>query len=277
MLKIMEEIEWRFQNNMIIDTHAHLDDIKYIDDLNEVIQNAKENGIEGIVIPGADINDLKKAQKIAHENENIYFAAGVHPDYHKQYNEEVLLEFLNDEKCIAVGECGLDYYRLSEDDKEKEIEKKGQKEVFKKHIELAKKVKKPLIIHIRDANDDSKRVLLENGAKEVGGVLHCYNASEHLLSLSNEGFYFGIGGVLTFKNAKNLVEVLPKIPLDKLVIETDAPYLTPHPFRGKRNEPAYTRLVVEKVAELLHMSVTQVEDLTTTNAKKLFKVFAKRN
>lgn len=262
---------------MIIDTHAHLDDERYVEDLDEVIKNAKDNGVEGVLIPGADINDLSRAQKIAHENENIYFAAGVHPYHHEQYDEEVLLGFLEDKKCIAVGECGLDYYRLPDEEEKKIIEKNEQQEVFKKHIELAKKVKKPLIVHIRDANDDSKRVLLDNAAKEVGGVLHCYNASEHLLSLADENFYFGIGGVLTFKNAKNLVEVLEKIPLNKLLIETDAPYLTPHPNRGKRNEPAYTRFVVEKMAELLDMDIDEVEKVTTSNAKTLFKAFAKSN
>ena len=262
---------------MIIDTHSHLDDERYFEDLDEVIQNAKDVGVEGVLIPGADINDLSRAQKIAHTNENIYFAAGVHPYHHEQYDEEVLLGFLEDEKCIAVGECGLDYYRLPDDEAEKEIEKKEQQEIFKKHVELAKKVKKPLIVHIRDANDDSKRVLLENSAKEVGGVLHCYNASEHLLSLADEGFYFGIGGVLTFKNAKNLVEVLPKIPLEKLLVETDAPYLTPQPYRGKRNEPAYTRFVVEKMANLLKKDIQEIENLTTNNAKTLFKAFAKSN
>lgn len=260
---------------MIIDTHAHLDDERYFEDLDEVIQNAKNVGVQGVLIPGADINDLSRAQKIAHENENIYFAAGVHPYHHEQYDEEVLLGFLNDEKCIAVGECGLDYFRLPDDEEEKKVEKAEQKEVFKKHIELAKKLKKPLIVHIRDANDDSKRVLLENSARDVGGVLHCYNASEHLLSLADEGFYFGIGGVLTFKNAKNLVDVLPKIPLDKLLIETDAPYLTPQPHRGKRNEPAYTNFVAQKMSELLEMDISKVEDLTTNNAKRLFKAFAK--
>lgn len=262
---------------MIIDTHAHLDDERYFEDLDEVINNAKESGVGGVLIPGADINDLSRAQKIAHENENIYFAAGVHPYHHEQYDEEILLSFLKDEKCIAVGECGLDYFRLPDEEDKKIIEKKEQKEVFKKHIELAKKVKKPLIIHIRDANDDSKKVLLENRAKEVGGVLHCYNASEHLLSLADEGFYFGIGGVLTFKNAKKLVEVLPKIPLEKLLIETDAPYLTPHPHRGSRNEPAYTTFVAEKIAELLEMQIGEVKKLTTNNAKTLFKAFAKTN
>ena len=260
---------------VIIDTHAHLDDERYNEDLDEVLENAKASGVDGVLIPGADINDLEKAREIAHANENIYFAAGVHPYHHEQYDEKILREFLEDEKCIAVGECGLDYFRLPDCEDEKRVEKLAQQEVFKAHINLAKSVKKPLIVHIRDANDDSKRVLLENGAGEVGGVLHCYNASEHLLSLANDGFYFGIGGVLTFKNAKNLVEVLPKIPLDKLLAETDAPYLTPQPFRGKRNEPAYTKYVVEKIAQLLGKDTIDIENLTTTNAKRLFKAFAK--
>lgn len=260
---------------MIIDTHAHLDDERYSEDLDEVIANAKRAGVEGVLIPGADIDDLYKAQKIARENENIYFAAGVHPYHYKQYDEKILRGFLRDEKCIAVGECGLDYYRLPDDEDEKRVEKAEQQEVFWLHIELAKSVKKPIIVHIRDANDDSKRVLQESNAKEVGGVLHCYNASQHLLSLADDGFYFGIGGVLTFKNAKSLVEVLPHIPLEKLLVETDAPYLTPHPYRGKRNEPAYTRYVVEKIAELLDKDVQEIENLTTKNAKRLFKEFAK--
>lgn len=260
---------------MIIDTHAHLDDERYSEDLDEVIANAKRVGVEGVLIPGADIDDLYKAQKIARENENIYFAAGVHPYHYKQYDEKILRGFLRDEKCIAVGECGLDYYRLPDDEDEKRVEKAEQQEVFWLHIELAKSVKKPIIVHVRDANDDSKRVLQESNAKEVGGVLHCYNASQHLLSLADDGFYFGIGGVLTFKNAKSLVEVLPHIPLEKLLVETDAPYLTPHPYRGKRNEPAYTRYVVEKIAELLDKDVQEIENLTTKNAKRLFKEFAK--
>lgn len=138
---------------------------------------------------------------------------------------------------------------------------------------MAKKYKKPLIIHIREASDDSRQILINENAKEVGGVLHCFNASEHLLILSEHNFYFGIGGVLTFKNAKKLVEILPKIPKDKLLIETDAPYLTPHPYRGVRNEPYYTIYVAQKMAELLNMTEKQIADLTTNNAKKLFKEF----
>lgn len=260
---------------MIIDTHAHLDDGRYSTDLNIVIENAKRVGVEGVLIPGADMEDLYRAQKIANDNENIYFAAGVHPYHYKQYDEKILRVFLADKNCIAVGECGLDYYRLPDNEDAKRVEKDEQQEVFRLHIELAKSVKKPLIVHIRDANDDSKRILQENCAKEVGGVLHCYNASKHLLSLAQDGFYFGIGGVLTFKNAKSLVEVLPLIPQEKLLVETDAPYLTPHPYRGKRNEPAYTRYVVEKMAELLHKDPQEIGSLTTNNAKRLFKEFAK--
>ncbi len=129
-----------------------------------------------------------------------------------------------------------------------------------------------MIIHIREASNDSKQILLDNNAKEVGGVLHCFNASDHLLSLSKEGFYFGIGGVVTFKNAKKLIEILPKIPKEKLLIETDAPYLTPTPFRGERNEPKYTNNIATKISEILNMNFDEVCDLTTSNANRLFNI-----
>jgi len=190
------------------------------------------------------------------------------------YDEKVMEEYVNHPKCIAIGECGLDYFRLPEDEEEKKANVAKQKEVFISQIEFAKKVKKPLIVHIRDASNDSRQILMDYNAKEVGGVLHCYNASEHLLPLAEHGFYYGIGGVLTFKNAKKLVDVLPKIPKDKLLIETDGPYLTPHPHRGKRNEPYYTVFIADKMAELLDISRDEIEELTTTNAKKLFKEFS---
>ena len=190
------------------------------------------------------------------------------------YNEEMMEKYVNHPKCIAIGECGLDYFRLPEDEDEKIANVEKQKEVFISQIEFAKKVKKPLIIHIREASDDSRQILIDYNAKEVGGVLHCYNASEHLLPLAEHNFYFGIGGVLTFKNAKKLLEVLPKIPKDKLLIETDAPYLTPHPHRGERNEPYYTTFVAQKMSELLELSVDDIQNLTTNNAKKLFKEFS---
>lgn len=190
------------------------------------------------------------------------------------YDENIMEKYVNHPKCIAIGECGLDYYRLPEDEEEKLANIKKQKEVFISQIEFAKKYKKPLIIHIREASNDSRQILIDYNAKEVGGVLHCFNASEHLLPLAEHNFYFGIGGVLTFKNAKKLVEILPKIPKDKLLIETDAPYLTPHPHRGERNEPYYTIFVSSKMSELLNISDVEVQNLTTNNAKKLFKEFS---
>lgn len=190
------------------------------------------------------------------------------------YDVKIMEKYVNYPKCIAIGECGLDYYRLPEDEEEKLANIKKQKEVFISQIEFAKKVKKPLIIHIRDASNDSRQILIDYNAKEVGGVLHCFNASEHLLPLAEHNFYFGIGGVLTFKNAKKLVEILPKIPKDKLLIETDAPYLTPHPHRGERNEPYYTTFVSKKMSELLNISDEEIQNLTTKNAQKLFKEFS---
>ena len=191
------------------------------------------------------------------------------------YDEAIMEKYVTHPKCIAVGECGLDYYRLPEDQTAKQEEIALQKKIFIAQIEFAKKYHKPLIVHIRDASNDSKQILVDTNAKEVGGVLHCYNADEQLLSLADHNFYFGIGGVLTFKNARKLVQVLTKIPKEKLLVETDAPYLTPHPFRGERNEPLYTQYVVETMANLLQLSFEEVENLTTNNARKVFKEFSR--
>jgi len=255
---------------LIIDTHIHLDDERYRDDLDEVLQRAKQGGVERYIIPGADITTLERAVELAEQYESIYFSVGIHPYDKEQYNEERLEEFINHPKCVAVGECGLDYFRLEGSEEEIAADKALQKEVFVAQIALAKRYKKPLIIHIRNASHDSKVILQEHNAGEVGGVLHCYNADDELLSLADENFYFGIGGVLTFKNAKKLVNVLSKIPLEKLIIETDGPYLTPHPHRGERNEPFYTTLVRDKMAEILDKNSVFIEELTTRNAQNLF-------
>ncbi len=257
---------------MIIDTHIHLDDKRYEEDLDAVIKRAKEGGVERFIIPGADASTLLRAVEIAQKYDDVYFAVGIHPYDLEGFDEAVFREFLPHPKCVAVGECGLDYFRLEGTQEEKEAVKQAQKKVFAAQIELAKEFEKPLIVHIRDASYDSKKILLEHNACEVGGVLHCFNADEQLLSLKECGFYFGIGGVLTFKNAKKLVNVLPKIPLENIVVETDGPYLTPEPFRGKRNEPLYTTYVVEKIAQILQISRDDVEETTTRNAKKLFNI-----
>ena len=255
---------------MIIDTHVHLDDNRYLEDIDEVLRRAKESDVKAHIIPGADPKHLERAIELCQKYENIYFSIGVHPYDAQNYNEEYLVQFASHKKCVAVGECGLDYFRLPDDEDEKLEVIKKQKEVFIAQIELAKRLKKPLIIHIRDASSDSKEILLKYGAGEVGGVLHCFNADEQLLSLADENFYFGIGGVLTFKNARKLVQVLPRIPKDKLLIETDAPYLTPHPHRGERNEPAYSAHVAKKISDLLEVPLEDIESITTANAKELF-------
>ncbi len=257
---------------MIIDTHIHLDDDRYDEDLDAVLERAREGGVKGFIIPGADVTTLDKAVSIAETYEDVFFAVGVHPYDMNQFDGLVFENYVGHEKCVAIGECGLDYFRLEGTETEKEAEKNEQKRVFRAQIELAKKYKKPLIIHIRDASRDSKELMLEADAGEVGGVLHCFNADEELLSLANEGFYFGIGGVLTFKNAKKLVNVLPKIPREKLIIETDGPYLTPTPHRGERNEPFYTTFVAQKMSELLETSLEDMKENTTLNAKKLFHI-----
>ena len=254
---------------MIIDTHCHLDDTRYDDDIQSVIKNALDNKVDKIIIPGADINDLPKAAKIANSYENIYFAAGVHPYEIDGYDESVIRKFAKDPKCVAIGECGLDYFRLPDDNVDEY--KSKQKDIFISQIKLAIELNLPLIIHIRDANEDSLKILKEYEDKLVGGVLHCFNASPILLELSSK-FYYGIGGVLTFKNTKKLVEILPKIPLNRLLIETDAPYLTPEPHRGKRNEPAFTTFVADKMSDILGMSRDEIEGLTTQNAIRLFRI-----
>lgn len=257
----------------IIDTHCHLDNIKYQDDIENVIQNANKELVKGFLIPGADPSDLEKAISLSEKYHNIFFAIGVHPYDIEKFDINIFEKYINHPKCIAIGECGLDYFRLPEDEVEKNENIKLQKEIFIKQIEFAKKVKKPLIIHIRDASNDSKKILIDYEASKVGGVLHCFNASEHLLELSNHNFYFGIGGVVTFKNAKKLVDILPKIPLDKLLVETDAPYLTPHPFRGSRNEPKYTNNIVEKISNILNKDRKEIEGILINNTKTLFKEF----
>ncbi|MCH9740117.1 MAG: TatD family hydrolase [Epsilonproteobacteria bacterium] len=255
---------------MIIDTHCHLDDERYNDDIDEVIERAKEQGVERFIIPGADPETLQRAVDLSETYDEVYFAVGVHPYDAKNYDRAFLEPFVSHEKCVAIGECGLDYYRLPESEEEIEAEKRLQKKVFIDQVIWAKKLKLPLIIHIRDSSFDCLKIL-EEYAGEEGGVLHCYNADESLLKLASRNFYYGIGGVLTFKNARKLINVYPKIPLDKLMIETDSPYLTPHPHRGKRNEPSYTKLIASKMAELSEIEEESLMETTTANVKKLFK------
>jgi len=256
---------------MIVDTHCHLDDPCYQGDITDVLERAEEGSVEKFIIPGADTRTLPRAVELAEKYDHIYFAVGVHPYHAAYYDRSELLPFVTHEKCVAIGECGLDYFRLPEEKEAIEAEKKLQKEVFVDQILWAKELGKPLIVHIRDASLDSLE-LLEKYAGPRGGVLHCYNADEQLLKLAKRNFYFGIGGVLTFKNARKLIQVYPRIPPERLLIETDAPYLTPHPHRGERNEPLFTTLVADKMSELSHLERGEIERITTENAVRLFGI-----
>ena len=256
---------------MLIDTHCHLDDARYSTDLDTVLDNAKAQGVEKFIIPGADPKSLERAVEISEQNADVYFAVGVHPYDAENYDRDYLEKFVHHPKCIAIGECGLDYFRLPESEEAIAAEKQKQKEVFIDQILWAKALKKPLIVHIRESSADCLTLLEEHAGKE-GGVLHCYNADEILLKLADKNFYYGIGGVITFKNARKLINVYPKIPQEKLLIETDAPYLTPHPHRGERNEPSYTIFVADKMCVLSGISRPEMEALTTQNASRLFGI-----
>ena len=256
---------------MIVDTHVHLDDPRYEKDLEEVLERSREAGVMRWIIPGADPDTLQRAVELSERYEDIFFAVGVHPYDARRYERKMLESFITHEKCVGVGECGLDYYRLPEGEDSIAQEKRIQKEVFIDQIALAKEYDKPLIVHIREASRDSME-LLEKYAGVRGGVLHCYNADHQLLKLAKRNFYFGIGGVLTFKNARKLVEVYPKIPKERLLIETDAPYLTPHPLRGKRNEPAYCAIIAKRMAELSDLYYETLVSICRENTKDLFAI-----
>ncbi|WP_104697949.1 MULTISPECIES: TatD family hydrolase [unclassified Helicobacter] len=252
---------------MFIDTHCHLNDEKFHQDIDKVILNATDANIGKIIIPGADPRELKKAIVLAQKYEHVYFAVGIHP-YDLEYGDtQELKKFINHPKCVAVGECGLDYFRLPHDGVEEY--KAYQKKRFMEQILLAIEFDKPLILHVREASHDAFEILSK--FSQIRGVLHCYNADEILLKLK-DNFYYGIGGVCTFTNSKKIINVLPKIPLERLLLETDAPYLTPTPFRGHRNEPAYIPLIAKKIAEILSIPLQDVQSITTQNAQKLFRI-----
>ena len=250
----------------MMDTHCHLDDAGYTD-CGAILHAAQQQGVSRFIIPAADPKDLARAREISHAHDCVYFAVGVHPNYADAYDEALLRSYITDSRCVAVGECGLDYYRLESHNAEATKEK--QKEVFAAQIRLAIEFGLPLILHIREASADVLEILRSFDHKRLRGVLHCFNADSILLELS-ETFYYGIGGVLTFKNARRLVEILPKIPRERLLLETDAPYLTPEPHRGTRNTPAYIPLIAQKMAELLQTTTENIGTLTDKNADILF-------
>ncbi|MBG9656262.1 TatD family hydrolase [Cytobacillus firmus] len=254
---------------MFFDTHAHLNAEQYNEDLQEVIDRALSEGISNIVVVGFDRPTIEKAMELTEKYDFIYASVGWHPVDAIDMTEEDLQwieELSSHPKVVALGEMGLDYYW---DKSPKDI----QQEVFRKQIRLAKKVKLPIVIHNRDATADIVEILKEEGAGEVGGIMHCFSGSPEIAQeCVDMNFYISLGGPVTFKNAKKPKEVADVIPLEKLLIETDCPYLTPHPHRGKRNEPSYVKLIAEQIAEIKGLSTEEVAQATTENAKKLFGI-----
>ncbi len=251
---------------MWVDTHCHLNDKAFAHDVQEVIKRAREAGGVGFIIPGADPLELEWAIKLAECHKDVFFAAGIHPYDLQKGKVEDLKYYLSHPKCVAVGECGLDYYRLPEEEYRFEYKEK-QKEALIEQIELSIEYDLPLILHVREASYDMANIL--RNFPSVYGVFHCFNADSILLDFKDR-FYYGIGGVCTFKNAKRLLEILPLIPLKRIVLETDAPYLAPTPHRGERNESSFIPLIIQRISEILEKPIDFLEEQSTQNAQNLF-------
>lgn len=254
---------------MLFDTHVHVNAEQFNEDLEDVIERAKEAGVNNMVVVGFDRPTIIRAMELIEAYDYMYAAVGWHPvDAIDMTGEDLLWieELSNHPKVVAIGEMGLDYHW---DKSPKEV----QMEVFRKQIRLAKKVGLPIIIHNREATADIVKILKEEEASEVGGIMHCFSGSaETALECINMNFYISLGGPVTFKNAKKPKEVAAAVPLDRLLIETDCPYLAPHPYRGKRNEPSYVKFVAEQIAEIKQLTIEEVSKATTENAKKLFGI-----
>ncbi|MGG0412454.1 TatD family hydrolase [Peribacillus simplex] len=254
---------------MLFDTHVHVNAEQFNEDLEDVMERAKEAGVNNMVVVGFDRPTIKRAMELIEAYDFMYAAVGWHPVDAIDMTEEDLQwieELSNHPKVVAIGEMGLDYHW---DKSPKDV----QMEVFRKQIRLAKKVGLPIIIHNREATADIVNILKEEEASMVGGIMHCFSGSaETALECINMNFYISLGGPVTFKNAKKPKEVAAAVPLDRLLIETDCPYLAPHPYRGKRNEPSYVKLVAEQIAEIKQLTIEEVSQATTENAKKLFGI-----
>lgn len=254
---------------MLFDTHTHLNVEQFAQDEAEVIERAKEAGVSKMAVVGFDEPTIEKAIALSKAYPGIYPIIGWHPTEAGSYSIEVenkLTELVQTENIIALGEMGLDYHWM-EDPKEVQIE------AFKKQIRLAKKLKLPIVVHNRESTADVYQVLQEEGVQEIGGIMHSFNLSpawlEKFLAL---GMHISFSGVLTFSNAKEVKESAKLVPLNRVLIETDAPYLSPEPHRGQRNEPSYVKFVAEELAKIHGLSLAEMAAITTENALKLFKI-----
>ncbi len=253
---------------MLVDSHCHLDFPELAGNLPEVLEVMRENGVAKALCVSVTLEDFPKVLALAERHEQLYASVGVHPDYPDLREPSVaeLVELAQHPKVIAIGETGLDYYRLTGD-------LEWQRERFRVHIRAARKAAKPLIIHTRSAAADTLRLMQEEGAGEAGGVMHCFTESwEVARGALDMGFYISFSGIVTFKNARDLKEVARQVPLERLLVETDSPYLAPVPYRGKTNQPGWVRHVAEEIARLQGREFSEVAAGTTSNFFKLFNI-----
>lgn len=256
---------------MIFDTHAHYDDERFDEDRDALLRSMKDAGIGNIVNIGANMASSKRSLDLAAEYDFMYAAVGVHPSDCAELDDEKiekLKEMSSFPKCVAIGEIGLDYYWP-------EPEHELQKKWFKRQIALAREVELPIIVHSRDAAADTVDILKSENAGELGGVVHCFSYSKEIAEeCVKMGFYIGIGGVLTFKNGRKMKEVAEVIPIEKIILETDCPYLAPEPFRGKRNSSLYLPYVVSAMAQIKGISEEEVISITEANAREMYRLKA---
>lgn len=252
---------------MYFDTHAHYDDGAFDADRNEVLQRLAAERVDYIINPGCDIESSRKALALSEEYDFLYFAPGIHPEELEGLQEnyiDVVAELLSRPKCAAIGEIGLDYY-WKDDNREQ------QKKIFRSQIELAVEMKMPVIIHDREAHGDSLEIVREY--PEARGVFHCFSGSREMAEeLLKRGWYLGFDGPVTYKNARKTLEVLEVTPIDRILIETDSPYLSPVPMRGKRNDSSNLVYTVRKIAEVKGESAEKIAELTSENAHRLFNI-----
>ena len=253
------------QETYLIDTHAHLD---MINDIDCALKNAQENGVKKIVLPCAYPKDIKKIFDISNKYENVYGLLGVHPTEAKEWSDDLIpliKDLAKNKKIVGVGEIGLDYYW---DKSFNDI----QQEVFIKQINLANELNLPICVHDRDAHKDTFDILVEHN-KNSNIVMHCFSGSvEFARECIKQGWYLALGGVVTFKNAIKMKEVALDMPLDKLLLETDTPYLTPAPYRGKENQPSYIKYVAEEIAKIKNTQYETIAKITSENAERLFGI-----
>lgn len=252
---------------MFIDSHCHIDFPELAADLDAVLAGMRENGVSAALCVGVSLDRFPRILAIAEQHAHIYASVGVHPDHELEAEptEAQLVELAAHPRVIAIGETGLDYFRLKGD-------LEWQRARFRTHIRAAKACGKPLIIHTREAAADTLRIMKEERADQIGGVMHCFTETLEVAQAAMElGFYISFSGIVTFKNAVALKDVARQIPLDRMLIETDSPYLAPVPFRGKLNQPAYVKHVAEEIARLRGVTPEEIGRATTANFRRLFR------